>query len=73
MLVDSEVITINYADPFMLMNDLREMGEVNAVLQRRPKVPRDTMMAAASIYKELYGNPDGSIKATFQVRLLLHL
>jgi len=65
--VDTEIFTVNYPDPFVLMRDLQEMGEANAVLQRRAKVPRDTMMAAASIYKELFGNPDGSVKATFQV------
>jgi len=65
--VDTEIITINYADPFTLMRDLKGMGENNAVLQRRPYVKRDTFMAAASIYKSMFGNPDGSVPATFQV------
>lgn len=25
------------------------------------------MMAAAAIYKEMYGNPDGTVPATFQI------
>ncbi len=79
---------------FELMQDLRSMGESNAVLTRNdeePSLKRDIMIAA-SIYKgnvnfflnfilikkiivfffyfyskELHGNPDGSIPATFQV------
>jgi NADH dehydrogenase [ubiquinone] 1 alpha subcomplex assembly factor 5 len=65
--VDTDVIKINYADPFVLMKDLKGMGENNAVKKRRSWVNRKTIMAAASIYKSMYGNPDGSIPATFQV------
>jgi len=65
--VDTEIIQINYSDPFTLMRDLKGMGENNAVIKRRSNVPRDTFMAAASIYQSLYGNPDGSVPATFQI------
>jgi len=69
--VDTEVITINFADPFTLIRDLKGMGENNAVQQRRPYVKRDTFMAAASIYKSMFGNPDGSVPATFQVLYMI--
>jgi NADH dehydrogenase [ubiquinone] 1 alpha subcomplex assembly factor 5 len=49
-----------------LMSDLRDMGESNAILGRRASVSRDVLLAAESIYKELYGNEEG-IPATFQV------
>ncbi|KAG6856793.1 NADH dehydrogenase [ubiquinone] 1 alpha subcomplex assembly factor 5 [Tephrocybe sp. NHM501043] len=30
-------------------------------------IKRDTLAAASAIYKELHGNEDGSIPATFQI------
>ncbi|KAG9299949.1 hypothetical protein G9A89_009677 [Geosiphon pyriformis] len=65
--VDLDDIVVNYPSMFELMQDLRAMGESNAVLTRRPFLKRDTMLAAAAIYKELYGNPEGTIPATFQI------
>ncbi|SAL98377.1 hypothetical protein [Absidia glauca] len=65
--VDVDEIQVNYPSAFELMDDLKAMGESNAVLSRRPFLKRDTLLAAASIYKELHGNEDGTIPATFQV------
>ncbi|ORY99569.1 S-adenosyl-L-methionine-dependent methyltransferase [Absidia repens] len=65
--VDVDEIQVSYPSAFELMDDLRAMGESNAVLSRRPLLKRDTLLAAASIYKELHGNEDGSIPATFQI------
>ena len=30
-------------------------------------MPKDTLMAMLPIYKLMYGNPDGTVPATFQV------
>ncbi|ORY91275.1 S-adenosyl-L-methionine-dependent methyltransferase [Syncephalastrum racemosum] len=65
--VDVDEIQVNYPSMFELMDDLKAMGENNAVLSRRAILKRDTLLAAASIYKELHGNPDGTIPATFQI------
>ncbi|KAI7859632.1 S-adenosyl-L-methionine-dependent methyltransferase [Circinella umbellata] len=65
--VDVDEIVVDYPSMFELMEDLKAMGENNAVLSRRPIIKRDTLMAAASIYKELHGNPDGTVPATFQI------
>jgi len=65
--VDVDEVKINYPSIFELVEDLRAMGESNAVLQRRPHLHRDSLMAAAAIYQQLHGNPDGSIPATFQI------
>ncbi|CAO3586892.1 unnamed protein product [Absidia cylindrospora] len=65
--VDVDEIQVSYPSAFELMNDLRAMGENNAVFSRRSLLKRDTLLAAASIYKELHGNEDGSIPATFQI------
>ncbi|CAO3655194.1 unnamed protein product [Mucor fragilis] len=69
--VDVDEIQVNYPSAFELMQDLRAMGESNSVLSRRPFLKRDTLMAAASIYQELHGNPDGSIPATFSIIYLI--
>jgi NADH dehydrogenase [ubiquinone] 1 alpha subcomplex assembly factor 5 len=65
--VDTESIQVKYADPFVLMHDLRGMAENNAAIHRRPYVSRDTILAAAIIYQTLYGLPDGTIPASFQI------
>ncbi|KAH8092461.1 S-adenosyl-L-methionine-dependent methyltransferase [Cristinia sonorae] len=65
--VDVDEIRVNYPSMWELMDDLRDMGESNAVVGRRHLIHRDTLAAASAIYKELHGNPDGTIPATFQV------
>ena len=40
-----------YPSALELMQDLRAMGESNAIINRRHFLKRDTMMAAAAIYK----------------------
>lgn len=41
---------------FELMDDLRAMGESNAVAARKPYLKRDTMFAAAAAYKGIGEN-----------------
>lgn len=49
--VDVDEVTVNYPSALELMQDLRAMGESNAIINRRHFLKRDTMMAAAAIYK----------------------
>ncbi|SGY33079.1 BQ5605_C002g01445 [Microbotryum silenes-dioicae] len=65
--VDVDEIDISYPSMFELVEDLKWMGESNAVINRRPKLNPDTLLAAASIYRELHGHEDGTIPATFQI------
>ncbi|SCV68626.1 BQ2448_747 [Microbotryum intermedium] len=65
--VDVDEIDITYPSMFELLEDLKWMGESNAVINRRPKLNLDTLLAAASIYRELHGHEDGTIPATFQI------
>jgi len=69
--VDIDEIKVAYPSMWELLEDLRDMGESNAVTGRRPFLRRDTLVAASSIYKELHGNEDGTIPATFQVIYLI--
>lgn len=68
--VDTDEIRVGYPTMFELMHDLKGMGESNAAWNRRPHLHRDTMLAASTIYSELYGNEKG-IQATFQIIYLL--
>lgn len=66
--VDVEDIVVDYPDTFALMQDLQAMGEGNAVLGREMgAIGRDVLLANEGIYRELHGNEDGSIPATFRV------
>ena len=66
--IDVDDIIVDYPDSMALMKDLQAMGENNAVLGREMgPVGRDVLKAAEAIYKEMYGNPDGTIPATFRI------
>lgn len=66
--VDIDDIIVDYPDMFALMQDLQAMGESNAILAREMgPIQRDVLLAGDAIYRELHGNSDGSIPATFRV------
>lgn len=66
--VDVEDIVVDYPDAYTLMQDLQAMGESNAVLGREMgPIGRDVLLATDAIYRELHGNEDGSLPATFRV------
>ncbi|KAF2400271.1 S-adenosyl-L-methionine-dependent methyltransferase [Trichodelitschia bisporula] len=66
--VDVDDIIIDYPNSFALMQDLQAMGESNAVLGREAAgIRRDVLAAADAIYRELHGNQDGSVPATFRL------
>jgi SAM-dependent methyltransferase len=66
--VDSERVTVTYENAFVLMRDLRAMGETNALIERRRGFTRRATLArAASIYAARFRRADGRIPATFEV------
>ncbi|KAG7447579.1 S-adenosyl-L-methionine-dependent methyltransferase [Guyanagaster necrorhizus] len=69
--VDIDEVKVAYPSMWELMDDLRDMGESNAVIGRRHFIHRDTLTAASAIYKELHGNEDGTVPATFQVIFMI--
>lgn len=68
--IDTDEVVVNYPSIFELMWDIKGMAENNAAINRPLNMSRDVIVAAASIYKELYGK-ENSIPATFQVIYLL--
>jgi len=68
---DSFSIQVRYRDVFHLMQDLRAMGEGNAMTARLRKPTRPAVFArAAEIYQQSYGGADGKIPATFEIVVL---
>jgi SAM-dependent methyltransferase len=65
---DVDRIVVRYTNAFALMQDLRGMGATNILLKRR-RTPtrRATMLRMAQIYGERFADPDGRIRATFDV------
>jgi NADH dehydrogenase [ubiquinone] 1 alpha subcomplex assembly factor 5 len=59
--IDIETVTVSYPDAFTLMEHLSLMGEGAAALNRQLHVGRDTFMAAAALYQQLYALEDGSV------------
>ncbi len=65
---DVDRITVRYSSPFALFADLRRMGAANALSERR-RVPlrRATLMKAAEICAQRFSDPDGRVRATFEI------
>ncbi|KAG8014505.1 Arginine-hydroxylase NDUFAF5, partial [Nibea albiflora] len=69
--VDIDEVQVHYPGIIEVMTDLQGMGESNCAWNRRSLLHRDTILAAAAIYKEMYGNEDGSIPATFEILYMI--
>jgi len=66
--VDSESVTVRYGDLFGLLRDLRAMGWANALIERsRKPLRRSVLLRAAEIYAERFADPDGRVRATFEI------
>ena len=69
--VDSEILTVTYADMFALLKDLRGMGEMNVIEKRDKQYPgRELFMNAANHYAHNHAE-DGRIIASFEIIFLI--
>jgi SAM-dependent methyltransferase len=65
---DADRVTVRYGTVFELMHDLRRMGATNALLaRRRTPLRRATLLRMAEIYASRFGDPDGRVRATFEI------
>jgi SAM-dependent methyltransferase len=65
---DVERTVVRYRDLSQLFADLRAMGETNALVERsRKSMHRDLLRAAAAHYAENFADPDGRLRATFDI------
>ncbi len=65
---DVDRVVARYRDVFALMHDLRRMGAANILTERRrTPLRRATLLRMAQIYHERFADPDGRIRATFDI------
>lgn len=66
--VDQDRLTVRYDDAFGLMRDLRAMAATNALVERsRRPLRREVLLRAAAVYQERFADPDGRVRATFDI------
>ncbi len=65
---DVDRVTVRYSSVIALMHDLRRMGATNVLVERRRKpLRRATLLRMAEIYGERFSDPDGKLRATFDI------
>lgn len=65
---DTDTVSVRYPHMFALMHDLRAMGATNALTQRLKRPTRRAVFVrAAEIYHERFADPDGRIRASFEL------
>ncbi len=65
---DLDSIIVRYSSVLGLMADLRAMGATNALVERlRKPARREVFLRAAQIYAQRFSDPDGRVRATFEV------
>ena len=66
--VDTDRLTVRYATAFDLLRELRGMGATNALVERRRKpLKRGTLLRMADIYATRFSDPDGRVRASFDI------
>lgn len=66
--IDSDRYVVRYRTPFDLFRDLRRMGATNALVERsRKPLTKKIVARAVEIYTERFSDPDGRLRATFDV------
>ena len=65
---DVDSLVVRYDNAFALMADLRRMGATNVLLERR-RTPtrRATLLRMSEIYAQRFSDPDGRIRASFDI------
>ena len=65
---DTDRLTVRYGSMFDLLADLRAMGATNPLVERSRRPPsRALFLRAAEIYAERHADPDGRLRATFEI------
>jgi SAM-dependent methyltransferase len=65
---DVDRVVARYDSPLRLMHDLRRMGATNVLAERRRSVlRRQTLRRLVEIYAERFADPDGRLRASFDI------
>lgn len=64
---DIEHVTVRYDTPFHLMNDLGLMGERSALKAASGGLSRRILARMGQVYAERFADPDGRLRASFEI------
>jgi SAM-dependent methyltransferase len=65
---DVDRVVVRYPTPLALMHDLRRMGATNPLIERRrTPLRRATLMRMMEVYADRFRDPDGRIRASFDI------
>ncbi|WP_442753731.1 methyltransferase domain-containing protein [Methylocystis sp. JAN1] len=65
---DVDSFTLRYDSALGLMKDLRDMGAANVLVKRSSRpLRRDVLARAVQIYAEQFADPDGRVRASFEI------
>ncbi len=65
---DADTFTLRYNSMFALCDELRAMGAANALTARsRKPLRRSVFLRAAQIYADNFSDPDGRMRASFEI------
>ena len=69
LVTDVDLLVVRYDNAFaLMMDDLRRMGATNVMIERRRTLTRiPTMLRMSEIYAQRFSDPDGRIRATFDI------
>lgn len=66
--VDREILTVRYSNLMKLFQDLRAAGLTNILAERsRRPLRRSILKRLEQLYQEQFSDPDGKLKATFEI------
>jgi hypothetical protein len=69
--VDSERLVVRYADPLALMREVKALGWSNTLIERtRRGLSRRLLARVVDRYRQRFADPDGRIRATFEIAYL---
>jgi SAM-dependent methyltransferase len=65
---DVDRVVVRYDSPLRLMHDLRRMGATNVLTERRRGgLRRQTLSRLIEVYAERFADPDGRLRASFEI------
>jgi SAM-dependent methyltransferase len=65
---DVDRLAVRYATPLALLYDLRRMGATNPLIERRrTPLRRATLLRAMDTYAARFADPDGKVRASFDI------
>ncbi|KAG1702837.1 Protein translocase subunit SecA [Nymphon striatum] len=65
--VDTELLTVRYSSLRKLITDLRAMGATSCLNSNTHFGPRDLFEKTEEVYRQRYQDPDGKLRATFEI------